>query len=141
MDKKVKIVALGVVLIALVVGLMAPVNALGGVYGTVYWSDGTPVPGATVTITNLNTMVSLTVTTNPSGFYSAPVCANPCDSIKVEATKGGATATRTVTYSTGGVEVDLTLPAPTPALTPTGIIALVSLLSAIAAVAIVRKRR
>jgi Carboxypeptidase regulatory-like domain/TonB dependent receptor-like, beta-barrel len=55
--------------------LFAPQLAAQGLYGTISGSvadqSGAVVPGATVKVTNVNTNVATTLTTNNAGFYSA----------------------------------------------------------------------
>ncbi len=139
MAKTLKLVATGVLLVALMAGLVTSVHAIAGVTGFVYWPDGTPVSGATVTVTNLDDSFSGTVLTNPDGSYSIFPCAADGDRLKVEATREGATATKTVTYF-DGVRVDLTLSTAAPALTPVGLLALVGVLSAVVVLRVRRRR-
>src|SRR6266849_8086753 len=56
----------------------------GGISGTVTDQNGALVPGATVTITNLGTNQSQTVTTSESGAYSASSLEPVAYSIRVE---------------------------------------------------------
>src|SRR5713226_5264175 len=56
----------------------------GGISGTVTDQNGALVPGATVTITNLGTNQSQTLTTSESGAYSASSLEPVAYSIRVE---------------------------------------------------------
>ena len=144
MDRKLKGMAVGIVVFAAIFGLMAPVQATPSVYGHVYDTDGvTPVDGATVTVTDLNTGNSASTTTFCAGYYGVSLVGiEPGHTLKVVATKGALSATTTVTAPDPpwGIEADLTLQAAVPALTPIGIIALIGMLSVIAAISI-RKRK
>jgi hypothetical protein len=124
--------------------MIAPVQALPTVYGYVYGTDGiTPIEGAEVTATNLNKGYVESVTTTPSGFYENDVGSYPGDKRKVVATSGDLVASTTITVPDPWepTRLDLTLHPRAPALTSTGLIPLVGILSIIAAIAIVRKRR
>jgi hypothetical protein len=100
--------ALSVVLVAAVIGLMIPIQALGTpfvIYGQVLDSDGTtPIDGATVTVTNLATGSSVSPeVTADGGWYLvdlahlAPNDAHAAgDSIQITATGAGGTKTTVV---------------------------------------------
>ena len=147
MEKNVKSLALGMVALMVLLALIAPVQAPCLIWGHVYNPDGTPAVGAVVTATDLDTGGSGTgLPTNAFGEYCVtPVDPFPSagDRIKIVATKGNLYAETTVSVPDplGPMTVDLTLSAALPTLTPIGLVALVGLLSAIATVAIIRKRR
>jgi hypothetical protein len=142
-DRKLKSLIASSIVIAVILGLLVPVQALTTVSGTVYNPDGTCAEGVLVTATNLNTGDSGSDTTDGCGTYSIPLPFGTSHYVKIVATKGNLYAETTVPYVTGGsIEADLTLKAAAaPALTPIGLVALVSLLSALAVLTMRRKRR
>jgi hypothetical protein len=76
-------------LLAVFFGLMACVSQAqdirGVISGTVLDAQGANVVGATVIVTNTDTNVSTTLTTNTSGFYQAPLLAPGPYQVSVEA--------------------------------------------------------
>jgi outer membrane receptor protein involved in Fe transport len=58
----------------------------GSIAGTVNDDSGAAIPGAQVTVTNLDTNISRTTTTNESGFYRVPALDPGRYSVKVEKT-------------------------------------------------------
>jgi hypothetical protein len=142
MDRKLESLIASSIVIAVILGLLVPVQAFSGVYGHVYNPDGTPAEGVAVTATNLNTGDSGSDTTDGSGYYEIYISLGTSYLYKIVATKGGLYAETTVPYVSGNIEADLTLQAAAaPTLTPTGLIALVSLLSALAVLTITQKRK
>src|SRR5216684_1767325 len=73
------------VLFALVVGLSQAQDIRGTISGTVTDSQGAQVAGAAVVVTNTDTNVSTTLTTNSSGFYEAPLLMPGPYQVNVEA--------------------------------------------------------
>jgi hypothetical protein len=146
-DRKLKSLALGIVVFVALFAMIAPVQALPTVYGYVYGPDGvTPIDGVEVTATNMNTghVESVTTPMGASGLYEMRTLPSwPGDKIKVVATYGDlvASATITVPDEWAPTRLDLTLHSVAPTLTPLGLVALVGLLSAIAAVTITRRKR
>src|SRR4051812_8858091 len=69
MNNSIRQLALSTMLLS--VAAMAQVDT-GGISGLVTDATGANVPGAQVTVTHQETNVHLTLTTNESGFYSAP---------------------------------------------------------------------
>jgi len=136
MKRKLATLATSVILVAALIGLMIPVQALGTpftIYGQVFDSDGTtPVDGVTVMVTNLATTSSVPSTVTASGgWYSVnlgnlkPNEAHAAgDNIEISADDGaGKTSTTVVPRAASSPQlVNLVLqiePTPTPTLTPT----------------------
>ena len=70
---------------ALMVGLAQAQDIRGMISGTVTDAQGAHVVGATVVVTNTDTNVSTTLTTNSSGFYEAPLLLPGPYQVSVEA--------------------------------------------------------
>ena len=70
---------------ALMVGLAQAQDIRGMISGTVTDAQGAQVVGATVVVTNTDTNVSTTLTTNSSGFYEAPLLLPGPYQVSVEA--------------------------------------------------------
>ena len=156
MKKRLISIATSAVVIAVIFGLIAPVQAQTyTVWGQVFDTDGvTPVDGANVIVTNLDTTDSLSAVTAGGGYYqtvfgppaTAPVTVG--DTLRIDATYGALSATKTVTATGSPQQEDLTLetgPTPTlpavPLLGPPAIIALAGILGIIAVTLIIWKKK
>ncbi len=64
-------IATAALLLVVLAGTLRSQETAGAISGTVTDSTGAAIPGATVTVTNQDTRVSSTITTNGKGFYSA----------------------------------------------------------------------
>jgi hypothetical protein len=145
MEKNVKSLALSMVALMVLLALIAPVQAPCLILGHVYNPDGTPAVGAVVTATDLDTGASGTGTTDGLGLYCVTPLPfpDPGDRIRIVATKGDLYAETTVSVPDplGPMTVDLTLSAALPILSPIGLVALVTMLSALAVLTISRRKR
>jgi len=149
MDIRLRLVMAELILVAVGGGLMAPVYAdyTPAYDGHVYGCDDDPLEGAVVLIEIIGTNCSHIVYTNDTGYYltDANVSYPVKDQlIRITASYGELSATKEVVVSETAqrtLTVDLRLCKETPVFTSVGILALVGLLSVIAAVTIVRKRR
>ena len=84
----------------------------GAIVGVVTDSSGAVVPAATVTITNLGTKASLTLTTNGEGIYEAPFLAPATYEVSAIATGFGKTMNNNVVVNVGQrVSINLVLSA------------------------------
>jgi hypothetical protein len=145
---RLKLVMAELILVAVVGGLMAPVYAdyTPAYDGHVYGCDDGPLEGAVVLIEIIGTNCSHIVYTNDTGYYLTDANASyPVKDqlIRITASYDGLSATREVVVSETAqrtLTVDFRLCKEMPVFTSVGILALISLLSAIAAVAIVRKK-
>jgi hypothetical protein len=134
----------GSIVLLAIFSLPISVQAPNGMHvlGHVYYPDGTtPVSGATVSITNLNTGDSRTTKALVDGYYEFNLPWFFDTPIEIAAIYGSYYAKKTVTLQDPTFADLILQEVQAPALTPTGLLALVSLLSAITAVTIVRKRR
>jgi hypothetical protein len=88
--------SLYLVLVLVALGLFIPASGqtLGEIVGEVVDGSGAVVPGATITVTNVNTSATRTAQTNDAGLYSFPALVPGMYRVRVEA-KGFKTTTRT----------------------------------------------
>ena len=118
MEKKLKSIAVSIVVFAVIFGLTAPVQAqVYAVYGQVFDTNGvTPVDGVNVTVTCLNTAESVSYTTSNGGLYSVSLGNPPYplpelgDTLRIFADAGdGRTNTTELTATGAPQRVDLIL--------------------------------
>jgi hypothetical protein len=82
----------------------------GSLIGTIHDATGAVVAGATVTVTNVNTGITTTVTTNASGDYEVPSLRVGTYSIKAEAQGFAPVEATNISIMVGGrAHIDLTL--------------------------------
>ena len=120
-------IATSVVVIAVILGLIVPVQAQTyTVWGQVFDTDGiTPVDGVTVTVTDLDTTDSLQYVTAGGGYYQtvfgppATNATNIGDTLQIVATFGALANTTTVTATGSPQQVNLILTAAPDTTAPT----------------------
>ena len=109
MEKRLKSIALSIVVIAVLFGAIAPVQAVPYVvYGQVFDTDGVnPVDGVSVTVTCIETAESLSATTASGGWYSVTLGNDPTpapsagDTIRIVADAGDGRTNTTEVTATG----------------------------------------
>ncbi len=103
---------LSVLLLALTPAAIFAQTEKGAIVGTVADSQGAAIPNATVTITNLGTNVSQTLTTNAEGLYDAPFLTPGVYKVSATAQAFSTSVNNNVVVSVGArVRADLTLQA------------------------------
>src|SRR5665811_219951 len=95
---------------ALLVGLSHAQDIRGTISGTVTDPQGAHVVGATVAVTNTETNVSTSLTTNASGFYEAPLLLPGPYNVTVEARGFKKTVRSNLILTMGGqIKIDICL--------------------------------
>ena len=82
----------------------------GSLVGAIKDSTGAPIPGASVTITNVATSIAITTKTNATGEYTAPELKVGTYNVSATAAGFGDASAKNVAISVGGrQDIDLTL--------------------------------